>query len=194
MTDGILLAEIQRDRMLTPVRHDHHRRGPRAEPQHRLPPRLPQAAAAPPPRPEGHHHLGHHRPRALRPALRRRRPIVEVSGRTYPVEVRYRPLDESEDDGRRRATASPRTRSRAICDAVEELAGEGAGDVLVFLSRRARDPRHRRRAPGARRAGGCAAPRSCRCTRGCPPPSSTGSSSRTPAAGSCSPPTSPRPR
>ncbi|WP_328675339.1 ATP-dependent RNA helicase HrpA [Streptomyces sp. NBC_00322] len=55
-------------------------------------------------------------------------PIVEVSGRTYPVEVRYRPLleDESEESDRDQITA--------ICDAVEELHGEGKGDILVFLS------------------------------------------------------------
>ncbi|MEU8974991.1 ATP-dependent RNA helicase HrpA [Streptomyces monashensis] len=55
-------------------------------------------------------------------------PIVEVSGRTYPVEVRYRPLleDDSEDADRDQITA--------ICDAVEELQGEGRGDILVFLS------------------------------------------------------------
>ncbi|MFE2065709.1 ATP-dependent RNA helicase HrpA [Streptomyces sp. NPDC059467] len=55
-------------------------------------------------------------------------PIVEVSGRTYPVEVRYRPLleEDSEDADRDQITA--------ICDAVEELQGEGRGDILVFLS------------------------------------------------------------
>ncbi|MFJ8138884.1 ATP-dependent RNA helicase HrpA [Streptomyces sp. NPDC096013] len=55
-------------------------------------------------------------------------PIIEVSGRTYPVEVRYRPLleDDSEDADRDQITA--------ICDAVEELQGEGKGDILVFLS------------------------------------------------------------
>ncbi|MET9967766.1 ATP-dependent RNA helicase HrpA [Streptomyces sp. NPDC006356] len=55
-------------------------------------------------------------------------PIVEVSGRTYPVEVRYRPLleEDSEDSDRDQITA--------ICDAVEELQGEGKGDILVFLS------------------------------------------------------------
>ena len=50
------------------VRHDHHRRGPRAQPQHRLHPRLPQAAAAAPPRPQGHHHLGDDRPRSASPS------------------------------------------------------------------------------------------------------------------------------
>ncbi|UFR03308.1 ATP-dependent RNA helicase HrpA [Streptomyces sp. Go40/10] len=55
-------------------------------------------------------------------------PIVEVSGRTYPVEVRYRPLleEDSEDADRDQITA--------ICDAVEELQAEGPGDILVFLS------------------------------------------------------------
>ncbi|MFF7355210.1 MULTISPECIES: ATP-dependent RNA helicase HrpA [Streptomyces] len=55
-------------------------------------------------------------------------PIIEVSGRTYPVEVRYRPLleEESEDTDRDQITA--------ITDAVEELMGEGQGDILVFLS------------------------------------------------------------
>ncbi|MFB7507892.1 ATP-dependent RNA helicase HrpA [Streptomyces broussonetiae] len=55
-------------------------------------------------------------------------PIIEVSGRTYPVEVRYRPLleEESEDADRDQITA--------ICDAVEELQAEGQGDILVFLS------------------------------------------------------------
>ncbi|MFK0125652.1 ATP-dependent RNA helicase HrpA [Streptomyces nigra] len=55
-------------------------------------------------------------------------PIVEVSGRTYPVEVRYRPLleEDSEDADRDQITA--------ITDAVEELMGEGKGDILVFLS------------------------------------------------------------
>ncbi|MFC9844391.1 ATP-dependent RNA helicase HrpA [Streptomyces sp. NPDC127595] len=55
-------------------------------------------------------------------------PIVEVSGRTYPVEVRYRPLLEEEGDD------SDRDQITAICDAVEELQGEGKGDILVFLS------------------------------------------------------------
>ncbi len=53
-------------------------------------------------------------------------PVVAVSGRSYPVELRYRPVgEEAEDD---------RDQVQAICDAVQELAGEGPGDVLVFLS------------------------------------------------------------
>jgi ATP-dependent helicase HrpA len=49
-------------------------------------------------------------------------PVMEVSGRTYPVEVRYRPPDAETDQ------------AQAICDAVTELAAEGPGDMLVFLS------------------------------------------------------------
>jgi ATP-dependent helicase HrpA len=56
-------------------------------------------------------------------------PIVEVSGRTYPVEVRYRPLLEEED-----SQAQDRDQVTAVCEAVEELQAEGPGDVLVFLS------------------------------------------------------------
>ncbi|MEV7090614.1 ATP-dependent RNA helicase HrpA [Streptomyces sp. NPDC093085] len=55
-------------------------------------------------------------------------PIVEVSGRTYPVEVRYRPL--LEDDSAER----DRDQITAIADAVEELRREAPGDILVFLS------------------------------------------------------------
>ena len=49
-------------------------------------------------------------------------PIVEVSGRTYPVEVRYREPDEDTDQ------------TDAIGDAVDELLRETPGDILVFLS------------------------------------------------------------
>ncbi|MCC2615525.1 ATP-dependent RNA helicase HrpA [Aestuariibacter halophilus] len=52
-------------------------------------------------------------------------PIIEVSGRTYPVEMRYRPLDDPEQD---------RDQTQGILDAVKELQREGPGDILVFLS------------------------------------------------------------
>ncbi|SDO80813.1 ATP-dependent helicase HrpA [Nakamurella panacisegetis] len=83
-------------------------------------------------------------------------PIVEVSGRTYPVEIRYRPygaddlsddeLDSQDTDRVPRQDApkpkggkvsrddSSRDLAQAIVDAVDELAREGDGDVLVFLS------------------------------------------------------------
>jgi len=66
----------------------------------------------------------------LRPA-----PIVEVSGRTYPVEILYRPLlvDEERDEGdapRRRGEADLQ---RSILDAVDECCRIGHGDILIFL-------------------------------------------------------------
>lgn len=60
-------------------------------------------------------------------------PVIEVSGRTYPVEMRYRPLVESgaDDEGR---PAVERDQNEGICEAVLELSAEGPGDILVFLS------------------------------------------------------------
>ena len=153
MTDGILLAELQRDRDLrrydTIIIDEAHERSLNID--FILGYLAP--AAAPPPRPQGDHHLGHHRPAALRRPLRPDRPpvpVIEVSGRTYPVEVRYRPLAERE---RRRPSGRPR--SPAITEAVEELWTEALaarrwrpGHPGVPL-RRARDPRRRRRAHGA---------------------------------------------
>ncbi|WP_062644587.1 ATP-dependent RNA helicase HrpA [Streptomyces maremycinicus] len=127
MTDGILLAEIQTDRELraydTIIIDEAHERslnidfllGYLAQ----LLPRRPDlkvvitSATIDPER--FSRHFGE-------------APIVEVSGRTYPVEVRYRPLleEDSEDSDRDQITA--------ITDAVEELMGEGKGDILVFLS------------------------------------------------------------
>ena len=54
-------------------------------------------------------------------------PVVEVSGRTYPVEVRYRPLRPAEPG------AAEVDLNQAIADAVDELLGELPGDILVFL-------------------------------------------------------------
>ena len=54
-------------------------------------------------------------------------PVLEVSGRTYPVEIRYRPLtSKDEDDAEVELTD-------AIVDAADELARYGEGDILVFL-------------------------------------------------------------
>jgi ATP-dependent helicase HrpA len=57
-------------------------------------------------------------------------PVIEVSGRTYPVEVRYRPPPEEEEGGGERGDAV----QQAIRDAVDELSREDRGDILVFLS------------------------------------------------------------
>ncbi|MFC5719528.1 ATP-dependent RNA helicase HrpA [Streptomyces gamaensis] len=127
MTDGILLAEIQTDRELrqydTIIIDEAHERslnidfilGYLAQ----LLPRRPDlkvvitSATIDPER--FSRHFGD-------------APIVEVSGRTYPVEVRYRPLLE-ENSGE-----ADRDQVTAICDAVDELRAEGPGDILVFLS------------------------------------------------------------
>ncbi|WP_210479486.1 ATP-dependent RNA helicase HrpA [Naasia sp. SYSU D00948] len=59
-------------------------------------------------------------------------PVLEVSGRTYPVEIRYRPLvGEESEDGERR---EDRDLFDGIVAALDELAAEPPGDVLVFLS------------------------------------------------------------
>ncbi|MEV7115961.1 ATP-dependent RNA helicase HrpA [Streptomyces anulatus] len=127
MTDGILLAEIQTDRELlaydTIIIDEAHERSLNIDfllgYLARLLPKRPDlkvvitSATIDPER--FARHFGE-------------APIVEVSGRTYPVEVRYRPLleEESEDSDRDQITA--------ICDAVDELGHEAPGDVLVFLS------------------------------------------------------------
>ncbi|WP_120510796.1 ATP-dependent RNA helicase HrpA [Photobacterium salinisoli] len=54
-------------------------------------------------------------------------PIIEVSGRTYPVEVRYRPIMDDSDD-------NDRDQLQAIFDAVDELCDEGMGDILIFMN------------------------------------------------------------
>ncbi len=54
-------------------------------------------------------------------------PVIEVSGRLYPVEVRYRPVGGDAEDTTREEE------EQALGDAVEELCREGEGDVLVFL-------------------------------------------------------------
>ncbi|MCB5169677.1 ATP-dependent RNA helicase HrpA [Streptomyces bambusae] len=130
MTDGILLAEIQTDRELraydTIIIDEAHERslnidfllGYLAQ----LLPRRPDlkvvitSATIDPER--FSRHFGD-------------APIVEVSGRTYPVEVRYRPLLEGADED---SAESDRDQITAICDAVDELQAEGPGDILVFLS------------------------------------------------------------
>lgn len=126
MTDGILLAEIQRDRLLrrydTLIIDEAHERSLNIDfilgYLRQLLPRRPDlkviitSATIDPERFSRHFDDA---------------PVVEVSGRTYPVEVRYRPIldEEGEPD---------RDQTQAICDAVDELGAESPGDILVFLS------------------------------------------------------------
>ena len=51
-------------------------------------------------------------------------PIIEVSGRTFPVEVRYRPIVEEDDQDQ----------LQGILNAVDELQAEGRGDILIFMN------------------------------------------------------------
>ncbi|MFG2109035.1 ATP-dependent RNA helicase HrpA [Micromonospora chersina] len=140
MTDGILLAELQTDRMLrqydTLIIDEAHERSLNIDfilgYLRQLLPRRPDlkvvitSATI-----ETDRFAKHFADAEGNPA-----PVVEVSGRTYPVEVRYRPLvevteAEEEDDG---DEENVRDQIQAIGDAVEELAAEGPGDILVFLS------------------------------------------------------------
>ena len=167
------------------LRHDHHRRGPRAVPQHRLParaiwpsccPSAPTSRSSSPPRPST--------PSASPGTSATRRSSRSAAVR-IPVEVRYRPLLEEDGED------ADRDQITAICDAVDELQARGPGRHPRLPLRRAGDPRHRGR---AEQEAATASPRCCRCTRGSRTPSSTASSSRTPAAGSFWRRTSPRPR
>ena len=63
-------------------------------------------------------------------------PVIEVSGRLYPVEVRYRPVLRDEDDGagaRMGGRDEERDLIEAVVDGVDECARHGPGDILVFL-------------------------------------------------------------
>ncbi|MGI8645249.1 MAG: ATP-dependent RNA helicase HrpA, partial [Nocardioides sp.] len=136
MTDGILLAELQRDRQLrkydTIIIAEAHERSLNIDfllgYLKRLLPKRPDlkliitSATIDPER-----FAEHFADRRGSPA-----PIIEVSGRTYPVEIRYRPLVElAEEDEEGEAVV--RDQTEAIVDAVRELSAEGAGDILVFL-------------------------------------------------------------
>jgi ATP-dependent helicase HrpA len=133
MTDGILLAEISRDRLLrrydVVIIDEAHERsltidfllGYLAEilPQRRDLKVVITSATIDPQRFADH----------FAEVLGRAVPVIEVSGRTYPVEVRYRPFGPGHD-----GADEERDQTQAILDAVDELAGEPMGDVLVFLS------------------------------------------------------------
>ncbi len=127
MTDGILLAETQSDRQLDQyeviILDEAHERSLNIDfllgYLKRLLPRRPDlkliitSATIDPER--FSRHFSH-------------APIIEVSGRTYPVETRYRPLLAADEDER------DRDLQQAILDAVDEVWREGPGDILIFLS------------------------------------------------------------
>ena len=126
MTDGILLAEIQQDRLLmqydTLIIDEAHERSLNIDfilgylrqllakrPDLKV---IITSATIDPQRISRHFNNA---------------PIIEVSGRTYPVEVRYRPVVEEAED-------SDRDQLQAIFDAVDELRRAGPGDILIFMS------------------------------------------------------------
>ncbi|MBQ1024177.1 ATP-dependent RNA helicase HrpA [Micromonospora sp. C95] len=145
MTDGILLAELQTDRMLrqydTLIIDEAHERSLNIDfilgYLRQLLPRRPDlkviiTSATIETDRFARHFAGP--PTAEHPDGEPA-PVVEVSGRTYPVEVRYRPLVEvAEGDEEDADEENVRDQIQAIGDAVEELAAEGPGDILVFLS------------------------------------------------------------
>nr|WP_290442633.1 ATP-dependent RNA helicase HrpA [Pseudoalteromonas sp. Ps84H-4] len=129
MTDGILLAEIQQDRYLnqydTIIIDEAHERSLNIDfilgyLKNLLPKRpdlkvIITSATIDPERFSKHFDNA---------------PIIEVSGRTFPVEVRYRPTteinkDDMEADG---------DQLQGIFDAVDELCDEGPGDILIFMN------------------------------------------------------------
>ena len=126
MTDGILLAEIQQDRLLlqydTIIIDEAHERSLNIDfllgYLRELLPRRPDlkviitSATIDPQRFSRHFNNA---------------PVIEVSGRTYPVDVRYRPVVEDAED-------TERDQLQAIFDAVDELSSEGRGDILIFMS------------------------------------------------------------
>lgn len=125
MTDGILLAEIQHDRYLnqydTIIIDEAHERSLNIDfilgYLRQLLPRRPDlkviitSATIDPERFSKHFDNA---------------PIIEVSGRTFPVETRYRPLVSETD--------SDRDQLEGIFDAVDELCLEGLGDILIFMN------------------------------------------------------------
>ncbi|WP_080794623.1 ATP-dependent RNA helicase HrpA [Corynebacterium pacaense] len=132
MTDGILLAEMQRDRFLnaydTIIIDEAHERSLNIDfllgYLRQLLPRRPDlkviiTSATIDPQRFAEHFAdaqGH-------PA-----PIIEVSGRTFPVEIRYRPLQQEVGD-----TLVDIDPLDGLCSAIEELMGEGPGDILCFF-------------------------------------------------------------
>lgn len=125
MTDGILLAEIQHDRFLnqydTIIIDEAHERSLNIDfilgYLKELLPRRPDlkviiTSATIDPERFSNHFSG--------------APIIEVSGRTYPVDTRYRPLLGEED--------VDRDQLEGIFEAVDELCAEGLGDILIFMN------------------------------------------------------------
>ncbi|MGO4494268.1 DEAD/DEAH box helicase, partial [Arthrobacter sp. 2YAF22_2] len=148
MTDGILLAEIQRDKLLRKynaiIIDEAHERSLNIDfilgYLKRILPQRPDlkviiTSATIDPERFAKHFGSEEKPS----------PIIEVSGRTFPVEIRYRPLSQpaggagaGDDGGEGTASDDELEEDRdpldAVCDAVDELALEAPGDILIFFS------------------------------------------------------------
>ena len=146
MTDGILLAEIQNDPLLrrydTLIIDEAHERSLNIDfilgYLARLLPQRPDLKVIITSATIDSERFAAHFGVEGRPA-----PIIEVSGRTYPVEIRYRPLDGVEPEpassqtnsaAANASTDEPRDQVTGILDAVDELMALGPGDILVFLA------------------------------------------------------------
>jgi ATP-dependent helicase hrpA len=146
MTDGILLAEIQNDPLLrrydTLIIDEAHERSLNIDfilgYLARLLPQRPDLKVIITSATIDSERFAAHFGVEGRPA-----PIIEVSGRTYPVEIRYLPLDGVEPEPASSQTNSaaasastdePRDQVTGILDAVDELMALGPGDILVFLA------------------------------------------------------------
>ncbi len=129
MTDGVLLAESQHDRFLdqydTLIIDEAHERSLNIDfllgYLHRLLPKRPELRVIITSATIDAQRFAEHFRNETNPA-----PTLEVSGRTFPVEVLYRPLvtDDQEEE------LDP---IRGVADAVEEVCRLGSGDLLVFL-------------------------------------------------------------
>lgn len=159
MTDGILLAEIRTDPLLkrydTIIVDEAHERSLNIDfilgYLARLLPRRPDLKVIITSATIDSQRFAEHFSRPSSPV-----PIIEVSGRTYPVEIRYRPLDgsdsgdedevgEEETPGENRknlfnqqksgsARGEAKDQTEGICQAVDELFAGESGDILVFLA------------------------------------------------------------
>lgn len=145
MTDGILLAEIQRDKLLRKynaiIIDEAHERSLNIDfilgYLKRILPQRPDlkiiiTSATIDPERFAKHFGSEEDPS----------PIIEVSGRTFPVEIRYRPLSQpaggpgadGDGEGSDDELEEDRDPLDAVCDAVDELATEAPGDILIFFS------------------------------------------------------------
>ncbi|WP_240916134.1 ATP-dependent RNA helicase HrpA [Sanguibacter sp. HDW7] len=161
MTDGILLAQIQRDPLLraydTLVIDEAHERSLNIDfllgYLTQLLPQRPDLKLVITSATIDSERFAEHFASVAPDGTRVPAPVIEVSGRTFPVEIRYRPLvEDAPDPADERGTSSgavgggkagkkkrparsvERDLMTGICEAVDELFAEGPGDILVFLS------------------------------------------------------------